>query len=84
MTVARSVEMKHKPLITSAVAHETSKLFDKAGKSSESTKKTAVNVDGSLFTSCIIFFLLQAEKTNYQDSLEVIPNKQRFVSKKQK
>eukprot|EP00112_Aurelia_sp_Birch-Aquarium-sp1_P008056 Seg1882.8 transcript_id=Seg1882.8/GoldUCD/mRNA.D3Y31 product="BRO1 domain-containing protein BROX" protein_id=Seg1882.8/GoldUCD/D3Y31 len=30
VTVARSVEMKHKPLITSAVAHETSKLFDKA------------------------------------------------------
>ena len=31
VTVARSVEMKHKPLITSAVAHETAKLFEKAG-----------------------------------------------------
>ncbi|XP_065058882.1 BRO1 domain-containing protein BROX-like [Rhopilema esculentum] len=31
VTVARSVELKHKPTITSAVANETSKLFDKAG-----------------------------------------------------
>ncbi len=32
VTVARSVELKHKPLVTSAVANETSKLFHKAGE----------------------------------------------------
>jgi len=42
VTVARSVEMKHKPLITSAVAHETAKLFEKADASLKTIEQTKV------------------------------------------
>eukprot|EP00794_Sanderia_malayensis_P020265 gene20265-22251_t len=40
VTVARCVELKHKPLVTSAVAHETSKLFDKADNFLKSVDQT--------------------------------------------
>ncbi|VDM49861.1 unnamed protein product [Toxocara canis] len=54
VTVARAIEMKHSPQLISALAHETSQLFTKAGSSLE-------KLDASIFGKWRLYMQLKAQ-----------------------